>query len=147
MLRREPARKAEILDMQIDSRYELVEEVSSAAKAIAERMGFNQEAVGWIELAVREAVINAIKHGNKGDESKPVDIRFALNGDELIIYVRDRGAGFDMDLLPDPLDPKNLLSPCGRGVFFMRAFMDEVECFAHPEGGNVVRMSKCKRND
>jgi serine/threonine-protein kinase RsbW len=63
-----------------------------------------------------------------------------------VISVRDHGEGFDPSQLPDPLDPNNLLNPSGRGIFYMRTFMDEVEYSTHPEGGSIVRMTKNKRS-
>jgi len=97
-------------------------------------------------VAVRESVINAIKHGNAGDESKRVQVEFTYSlenpSDGLEIVVRDEGAGFDLANLPDPLASENLLKTSGRGVFLMRKFMDEVEWVCLPEGGMEVRMSK-----
>ncbi|MGH9762066.1 MAG: ATP-binding protein, partial [Blastocatellia bacterium] len=84
------------------------------------------------------------KHGNKSLEGKKVDIKFVLDNDSITVFIRDRGEGFDPTTLPDPLDPMNLLNPAGRGIFFMRTFMDEVEYSTHPDGGSIVRMSKHK---
>ncbi|PYP84589.1 MAG: ATP-binding protein [Blastocatellia bacterium AA13] len=135
---------SETIELSIESKYEFVDMVASISRDAAGRIGFDEDTSGWIELAVREALINAIKHGNKGDEGKPVDVRFVIEKEALSVYVRDRGEGFDHALLPDPLDPGNLLNPTGRGIFFMRTFMDEVEYLSHPEGGSVVRMYKGK---
>ncbi|HNJ40965.1 MAG TPA: ATP-binding protein, partial [Acidobacteriota bacterium] len=97
-----------------------------------------------VGLAVRESVINAIKHGNQLDSQKPVDVRFAIFEQHIDVSIRDRGRGFDASHLPDPLDPSNLLNPNGRGIFYMRTFMDEVNFSTHPQGGTVVRMIKRK---
>src|SRR5262249_9067800 len=124
----------------------LVATVESLAQSIAVKMGFDEDDAGWIELAVREAVINAIKHGNHYLASKPVDVKFLIGQNALTIYVRDRGQGIDPTLLPDPLHPENLLNPSGRGILWMRTFMDEVEYSTHPEEGCIVRMKKYNRS-
>jgi serine/threonine-protein kinase RsbW len=136
---------ANTIEVSINSKFELVEEISSLTKSITEKIEFDEDTAGWIDLAVREAVINAIRHGNKGVENKKVDVKFVIEPDGLTIYVRDRGEGFDASKLPDPLDPNNLLNPNGRGIFFMRTFMDEVEHSLHPEGGSLVRLYKRRK--
>ena len=136
---------SETIELSIESRYEFVDMVASISRDAAGRIGFDDDTSGWIELAVREAIINAIKHGNKNQQGKGVDVKLVIEQEALSIYVRDHGEGFDYRGLPDPLDPNNLLNPTGRGVFFMRTFMDEVEYSSHPEGGSVVRMYKGKR--
>ena len=136
---------SETIELSIESRYEFVDMVASVSRDAAGRIGFDEDTSGWIELAVREAIINAIKHGNRNQEGKEVDVRFEVEREALSVYVRDHGEGFDHARLPDPLDPNNLLNPSGRGIFFMRTFMDEVEYSSHPEGGSVVRMYKGKR--
>ena len=133
------------IELVIDSKYESVDEVASASRRASDRMGFDDETSGWVELAVREAVINAIKHGNRQSREKKVDIQFVMGPENLTVFVRDRGAGFDAANAPDPLNPRNLLNPDGRGIFFMRTFMDQVEHSIHPEGGCVVRMLKLKK--
>jgi serine/threonine-protein kinase RsbW len=105
-------------------------------------VGFDDEASYWINMAVRESVANAIEHGNKYDPQKSVDIRFTVGVDALRVTVRDYGEGFDPHSLPDPLDPNNLLNPAGRGVLYMRTFMDSVDYTRHPESGMVVTMTK-----
>jgi len=134
------------IELTIESRYEFVEVVGAAAKSVTEMVDFDDDTSNWIELAVRESVINAIKHGNLLDIEKAVEIKFAFDQAALTVYVRDRGAGFDPTDLPDPLDPENLLNPNGRGIFYMRTFMDEVDYSTHPQGGTVVRMIK-RRSD
>jgi len=134
------------IELTIESKYEFVELVSSVSKNVTEMLEFDEEAANWIDLAIRESVINAIKHGNRMEAEKPVDIKFTLDRSTLSVYVRDRGVGFDPLMIPDPLDPENLLNPSGRGIFYMKTFMDEVDFSHHPEGGTVVRMVK-RRSD
>jgi serine/threonine-protein kinase RsbW len=136
----------ETIELSIDSKLELVEAVESVTKSVSAKMGFDEDDAGWIELAAREAVINAIKHGNHYSADKQVAVKFHIGQGAITIYVRDRGEGFDPTRLLDPLDPGNLLNPTGRGILWMRTFMDEVEYSAHPEGGYVVRMKKYKRS-
>ena len=95
-----------------------------------------------MSVAVRESVVNAIKHGNHLDESKRVALSFTLRPQALEVEVRDEGEGFDPGAVPDPLAPENLLKPDGRGIFFMRSFMDEVSYSFPARGGTVVRMLK-----
>jgi len=141
-----PALMNETIDLSIESKLELVETVESLANSASAKLGFDEVDAGWIELAVREAVVNAIKHGNQYLAGKQVDVQFLVGPDALSIYVRDRGMGFDPASLLDPLEPENLLNPTGRGILWMRAFMDEVEYSAHPEGGCVVQMKKYQRS-
>lgn len=132
----------ETIELSIDSKLEFVDMVGSVTRSLTAKMGFAEDDASWIELAIHEAVINAITHGNRLAEDKQVDVKFVVDQDKLTIYVRDRGEGFDPSMLPDPLDPENLLNPSGRGIFYMRTFMDTVEYSAHPEGGSVVCLTK-----
>jgi serine/threonine-protein kinase RsbW len=87
-------------------------------------------------------VTNAIQHGNKLDQSKWVEIQYEVGSDRLSISVRDQGSGFRVSDLPNPLDPENLLKPSGRGIFYIRSFMDEVEFRPLSHGGMEVHMTK-----
>jgi serine/threonine-protein kinase RsbW len=93
-------------------------------------------------MSVRETVTNAIQHGNKLDQSKHVEIQYEVGPDRLTISVRDQGSGFRVSDLPNPLDPENLLKPSGRGIFYIRSFMDEVEFRPLSQGGMEVHMTK-----
>ncbi|HXG92978.1 MAG TPA: ATP-binding protein [Blastocatellia bacterium] len=135
----------ETIELSIDSKLEFVDKVGAVTKNITARLGFGEDDASWIELAVHEAVINAITHGNKNSAENQVDVRFVIESDGLTVYVRDYGEGFDPSKLPDPTDAEHLLNPTGRGIFYMRTFMDEVEYSIHPEGGSLVRMKKIKR--
>ncbi|HMG37208.1 MAG TPA: ATP-binding protein [Blastocatellia bacterium] len=136
----------ETIELSIDSKLEFVDLVSSVTKDITSKMGFEEDDASWIELAVHEAVINAIMHGNKHSPEKQVDVRFVQEKECLTVYIRDYGAGFDPSQLPDPTATDNLLNPTGRGIFYMRTFMDEVEHSIHPQGGSLVRMKKLMRS-
>ncbi|HWO02799.1 MAG TPA: ATP-binding protein [Blastocatellia bacterium] len=136
----------ETIELSIDSKLEFVDLVASVTKSVTAKMEFDEDDASWIELAVHEAVINAITHGNRNSADKQVEVRFVTEQEALTVYVRDRGEGFDPSQLPDPTSSDNLLNPSGRGIFYMRTFMDEVEHSIHPEGGSVVRLTKNKRS-
>jgi serine/threonine-protein kinase RsbW len=129
-------------ELNLPSRLESVETAAMEAENCAKRCGFGDDALHAIDMAVRESVANAVKHGNKLDETKQVEITFAESSQGLEITVRDFGRGFAVAEIPDPTNPENLLKADGRGVLFMRAFMDEVEWFNHAEGGMIVKMLK-----
>ena len=107
---------------------------------------FDEDAIHWVGVAVRESVINAIKHGNREHPDKLVTIEFAFDPAEaptaLVVRVKDEGDGFEPDTVANPLAPENILKSSGRGIFFMRSFMDDVQLNRAPEGGMEVRMVK-----
>ena len=131
----------ETTELKLPSR---IETVAAAAAAVAEfvnRSGVSDAAFG-IDMAVREAVTNAVVHGNSQDEGKVVDIVLKSSPDAVEISVHDQGPGFNPNEVPDPTVDENILKTSGRGIFFMRSFMDEVDWFLPPEGGTTVRMLK-----
>ncbi len=134
----------ESTELTLPSRIESVAVAAEAAAAVARRCGMNEEAAFGLDMAVREAVTNAVLHGNAQDAAQPVEVIFSRADDSgaLVVMVRDRGVGFNPEAVADPTAPSNLLKPSGRGLLFMRTFMDEVEWERHPEGGTVVRMTK-----
>jgi len=135
-----------LVRLQIPSLFDMVDLVQVISDRMGNLAGFDEDAVHWIGVAVRESVINAIKHGNKEDAAKPVTIEFAFTPIErptqLVVSVTDRGEGFEPEEVADPLAPENMLKSSGRGIFFMRNFMDDVSIARRPEGGIAVRMSK-----
>jgi serine/threonine-protein kinase RsbW len=135
-----PATRTVKLD--IASRFEMLEMVQTVLQHLSAMVGFDDEAAHYVSVAVRESVVNAIKHGNAMDESRRVYIEFEVQPRALEVSVRDEGAGFDPDAVPDPVAPENLLKACGRGIFFMRSFMDEVSYSFPGRGGTLVRMCK-----
>ena len=133
---------AETTELSLPSR---IDTVATAAAAVAEflnRSGISEEAAFGIDLAMREAVTNAVLHGNRQDESKTVDVTLKSSPDAVEISVHDQGAGFNPDDVPDPTAAENILKSSGRGIFFMRTFMDEVDWSIRPGGGTTVRMVK-----
>src|SRR6476646_9574403 len=112
---------------------------------VCSSVGMDEDASHWVSVAIRESVINAIKHGNRNDSSKRVFVEFGTSlGEvpELSIRVRDQGEGFDPELVANPLDPENLLKSSGRGIFLIRNFMDDVQLRRAPEGGMEISMLK-----
>ena len=132
----------ETTELSLPSR---IETVATAAAAVAQfigRYGVSDDAAFGIDMAVREAVTNAVLHGNRQDENKTVDIVLKSSPDAVEISVHDQGPGFNPEAVPDPTANENILKTSGRGIFFMRTFMDEVDWLIRPEGGTTVRMLK-----
>lgn len=132
--------------LRFSSTFEMLDLVQVVADHVGRLLKFEDDAMVWMEVAIRESVINAIKHGNRHDPAKQVQVAFVMSPrespEELLITVRDEGEGFDPEELPDPLAPENLLKSSGRGIFFMRSFMDDIQLARLPEGGMEVRMVK-----
>ncbi len=129
-------------ELKFPSRIEAVDEVAAALAGVVSRSGIDEKAAFGIDMAVREAVTNAVLHGNKEDETKFVEVIVKSSPSELEIRVHDEGFGFNPELIQDPTKEENLLKTSGRGIFFMRNFMDEVDWVIRPEGGTTVRMLK-----
>lgn len=132
--------------LQIPSNFELLDVVQVASDRLSVLAGLDEDATHWIGVAVRESVINAIKHGNREDYAKLVTIEFSMAPahapTELVVRVLDQGEGFEPQEVADPLAPENILKSSGRGIFFMRSFMDDVVLRRASEGGMEVRMVK-----
>ena len=132
--------------LQIHSNFELLDFVQVVSDRMGQLAGLDEDAIHWIGVAVRESVINAIKHGNREDYGKMVTVEFAMapskDPSELVVRVLDQGDGFDPEEVADPLAPENILKSSGRGIFFMRNFMDDVTLKRAAEGGMEVRMVK-----
>lgn len=132
--------------LQIPSNFEMLDFVQTVSDRMAQLGGLDEDAVHWIGVAVRESVINAIKHGNREDVRKLVTVEFTFTPTaaplELVVRVLDQGKGFEPGEIADPLAPENLLKASGRGIFFMRSFMDDVSIRRASEGGMEVRMVK-----
>ena len=128
--------------LEIASRFEMLEMVQTVLQHASAIVGFDDEAAHYLSVAVRESVVNAIKHGNRLDEAKRVAVEFLIHPKALEVQVRDEGGGFDPGSIPSPVAPENLLKADGRGVFFMRSFMDEVSYSFPTKGGTLVKMVK-----
>jgi serine/threonine-protein kinase RsbW len=128
--------------LAVGSRFENIELVQVVLRDCLQRLGMDDDAQHWVDLAVREALANAIKHGNVQDPDKQVHVDLAVEGEDLVIRVEDEGLGFDPSALGDPLDPENLMRPNGRGIFYMRSFMDDITYGSGPGGGTMVTLRK-----
>jgi serine/threonine-protein kinase RsbW len=133
------------LRLEFTSTFEMVDFVEVVSGHVSREVGLDEDSTHWVGVAIRECVINAIKHGNHNDLGKRVFVEFTTTLDErpmLSISVRDQGEGFDPENLADPLAPENLLKGSGRGIFLIRSFMDDVQLQRVPQGGMEIRMVK-----
>jgi serine/threonine-protein kinase RsbW len=135
------AMTAQRLSYTFDSTLETVDTAEQAASQIAAEAGFDEDVVMQIGMAVREAAINAVLHGNAYDPGKKVTMDFERTGQDLVITIRDQGQGLDISKIPDPLAPENLMKTSGRGIFLIRSFMDEVE-INPSKTGTEVKLTK-----
>ena len=132
----------ETTELTLPSRIESVEQAAVAIAGILNRAGVNEDVTFGVDMAIREAVTNAVLHGNKQDEAKSVRVTVNNSPGWLEISVDDEGAGFNPAEVPNPTETENILKSSGRGIFFMRNFMDDVDWVIRPEGGTTVRMRK-----
>jgi serine/threonine-protein kinase RsbW len=102
---------------------------------------FSDHEIFGIRLALEEALVNAIKHGNQMDHTKRVRVSYRITPDRFDVEIADEGPGFDPVDVPDPTAPENIERPCGRGLLLMRHYMTEV---AYHDRGRAVRMSKVR---
>lgn len=123
------------------STLESVNRAESLAAETAARVGFNEDDQSNIAMAVREATVNAVLHGNAYDPEKRVLVVYEMADDSLVITITDEGKGLDLLNLPDPLAPENLMKGSGRGIFLIKAFMDEVK-FRNTQPGTEITLIK-----
>jgi len=127
-----------LLETVLDS----VDLAESIVMRVAEASGFSEEDIHKIGMAVREGVINAYNYGNQQDRSKKIRLTVELEPETMRVLVLDQGKGFVLKEVPDPLAEENLLRTSGRGLFLMRAFMDDFEVRTGPGGGAELVMVK-----
>jgi len=132
----------ETTELTLPSRIEAINEAASAVARILGELGANEQLLFGIDMAIREAVTNAVVHGNKQDDSKQVHVEIKSSPEEIAISVRDEGPGFNPTGVPDPTTAENLMKTSGRGIFFIRNFVDEVEWLTPPGGGTIVKLTK-----
>ena len=144
--RRQGRQGQHVVHLEFSSAFGMLDLVQVVGDHIARGLGLDEESIHWIGVAVRESVINAIKHGNQSNAAKHVFVEFETDlvdrSPALIIRVRDQGVGFDPETLADPMAPENLLKSSGRGIFLIRSFMDDVRLQRAPEGGMEILMTK-----
>jgi serine/threonine-protein kinase RsbW len=130
--------------IEITSSYQHAKHVEEAILRQADHFGYNGEANFALKLCLEEALTNAIRHGNAGQASKKVTIRYRVHPERIDIYIADEGPGFDPATVPDPTLPENLSRPCGRGILLMRSYMSHV---AYNASGNEIHMVFNRRRD
>jgi serine/threonine-protein kinase RsbW len=131
-----------VFSSTLDSVVESVDGAEECARRCAHDAGFGESEQFFIGLAIREILINAMKHGNRFDPGKKVGFEMSLDGQDLIMDVTDQGAGFDIETVPDPLRAENLERKSGRGIAMARKIMDEISVTANSPCGSHVRMVK-----
>jgi serine/threonine-protein kinase RsbW len=130
------------MEVTLDTHVESVNVAEEMCLRLAEAAGFNEDDCYRIGMSVREGVINAFHYGNQERPEKKIHLAVDLTPEKMIIHVLDEGRGFDLSGVPDPLAQENLLSTSGRGIFLMRAFMDEFDVVSGRTGGAEIIMSK-----
>lgn len=133
---------AQRIEVTLETLLDSVDLAESIVKRVAEASGFEEDDVHKIGMAVREGVINAYNYGNQHDRHKKIRITVELAPDKMTVHVLDEGKGFELTEVPDPLAEENLLRTSGRGIFLMRAFMDDLAVRRGPSGGAELVMSK-----
>jgi serine/threonine-protein kinase RsbW len=131
----------------LESSLESVNKAEQAARDLAVKAGFDEEETDRIAMSVREATVNAVLHGNQYDPKKRVTVAFEVTPESLSVSVRDEGKGLDPGSVPDPLAPENLLKQSGRGIFLIRAFMDEVRFRSMDPGTEITLIKRVRGKD
>ena len=114
------------LSFSLASTMESVDAVEAAAEKLAVEAGLDEDERFHVTMAVREAAVNAVLHGNEYNPDKSIAVSLENTGEALVFTIADQGKGLDPQMLPDPRAPENLLRGTGRGIFLIRSFMDEV---------------------
>jgi serine/threonine-protein kinase RsbW len=130
------------IEVMITSALDNLDLIQALSDCVTAFMKFDEDSAHWIGMSIREAVTNAIQHGNKLDPGKKVEVCYEMAPECLTVSVRDQGSGFQAGEIPDPLEGDNLLKPSGRGIFYMRSFMDKVDFRSLATGGTEVCMVK-----
>jgi len=130
------------IEVTLETLLESVDLAEDITLRVASTVGFDEEQGYRIGMSVREAVINAYTYGNNQDRARLIFLVFELFSAEMVIHVRDQGPGFRLEDVPDPLAEENLLRTSGRGLFLIRAFMDELRVMRPQSGGAELIMRK-----
>jgi serine/threonine-protein kinase RsbW len=134
--------EAKHLKITLETQVESVNLAEEMCLRVAEAAGFGEDDCYRIGMSVREGVINAFHYGNQERPEKKIHLAVDLTQEKMIIHVEDEGKGFTLADVPDPLAEENLLSTSGRGIFLMRAFMDEFDVVTGKTGGAEIVMAK-----
>ena len=130
----------------LDSSLDGVDQGEALILATARNMGFDEDALHEIGVAVRETLVNAVAHGNRYNAKKRVHLSVTEAGDRLGIEIGDEGSGFDSEAIPDPLGTDNILRQSGRGLLMIRAYMNEVSVGPRQPTGTLVKMMKLRQS-
>jgi serine/threonine-protein kinase RsbW len=136
--------EAHTLERELESTLESVDSAEQIVLAEAQALGFDEDDLYRVGIAIRECMVNAVVHGNRYNSRKNVHLKVVRTADRLTIEVGDEGDGFDPNAVPDPLAGENLLRGSGRGVMLMQSFMDEFQISPRQPQGTEVRMVKYK---
>ncbi len=128
--------------MLLDSTLDSVEVAETEVLKAAEDIGFGEDDLHQIGMAVRESMVNAVVHGNRYNSRKKVHLSVTKATDRLTVVIADEGEGFDLTELPDPLAEENLLRQSGRGLLLIKAFVDEFQVRRGQPTGTEIRMVK-----
>jgi serine/threonine-protein kinase RsbW len=131
-----------LLTVSFNSSLDFMETSHKLVEQVLQLADFSEDDIYWLTIAAREAIANAIKHGNQMNLEKKVFLELCLLGDVFVMKVTDQGKGFDPESIPDPRDPENLLKGGGRGIYYMKTFLDEVEYKFAEDGATTVIMKK-----
>ena len=132
----------ELISLRFISELFFIDLTQDVVQRILHKFSVIEDEVFWISLAVREAVINAIKHGNQFNPEKYVQLLVRIDDSTLHVEITDEGNGFNVDDVPNPLNEENILKPSGRGIFYIRSFMDNVSFRRGKSAGTSVIMEK-----
>ncbi|HLY17657.1 MAG TPA: ATP-binding protein [Bryobacteraceae bacterium] len=132
----------QIVERFLESTLESVDEAEELALQEAEKAGVPEDDLHKIAMAVRESMVNAVVHGNRYNAHKKVHLSVSKGAHEFVVRIADQGDGFDYEHLPDPLAQENLLRHSGRGIFLIRAFMDDFQVRRLDPAGTEVTLVK-----
>jgi serine/threonine-protein kinase RsbW len=135
------------LEQLLDSTLDSVDDAEKIVRQTAAEVGFDEDDMHDLGMAVREAMVNAVVHGNRYNLKKKVRLNVQHNVDSISVVITDEGEGFERTALPDPLADENLLRQSGRGLLLMEAFVDEFEMKRVPPLGTQVKMVKYLKNN
>ena len=134
--------KTQRLEVTLQTLLDSIDLAENIVIGVAKAAGFGQEDIHKIGMAVREGVVNAYNYGNQQDQAKKILIAVEFDPGKMTIRILDEGPGFDLTEVPDCLAEENLLRTSGRGLFLMRAFMDDFTVQRNPAGGAELVMVK-----
>jgi len=130
------------LEVTLETQLESVDRAESIVMEVAQAAGFGEDDIHKLGMSVREGVINAYNYGNAQDPQKKIHLVVEFESERMVVHILDEGRGFELSEIPDPLAEENLLRTSGRGIFLMRAFMDELAVRRGPSGGAELVLTK-----